>query len=134
MKLKNTLKTLLRPKNLLKTVVSATPVAPLAEILNQLEGEDVQQRLAALEDNKQGHEPEHRSSFLLSLHTLGKVPSSFKIVGGDGKEYGPIDLATLLQWTREGRISSQTQVWDSRAGSWQPAMLIAELAAVFGGS
>ncbi|MBI5822308.1 MAG: DUF4339 domain-containing protein [Verrucomicrobia bacterium] len=56
---------------------------------------------------------------------------AFKIVGGDGKEYGPIDLATIQQWAREGRVAGQTQVWDSRTGNWQPAAQIAELAAVF---
>ncbi|MBI5687107.1 MAG: DUF4339 domain-containing protein [Verrucomicrobia bacterium] len=56
---------------------------------------------------------------------------TFKIVGGDGKEYGPIDLATIQQWAREGRVAGQTQVWDSRTGQWQPAAQIAELAAAF---
>lgn len=56
---------------------------------------------------------------------------AFKIVGGDGKEYGPIDLATIQQWAREGRVAASTQVWDSRTGNWQPAAQIAELAAVF---
>ncbi|MFA6564265.1 MAG: DUF4339 domain-containing protein [Verrucomicrobiia bacterium] len=59
---------------------------------------------------------------------------SFKIVGGDGKEYGPIDLVTIQQWAREGRIAGSTQVWDSRTGNWQPAAQIAELAAVFSAS
>lgn len=57
---------------------------------------------------------------------------TFKIVGGDGKEYGPIDLATLQQWMREGRVAGETKVWDSRTGDWQPAAQIAELAAVLG--
>ena len=57
---------------------------------------------------------------------------TFKIVGGDGKEYGPIDLVTLQQWMREGRVAGQTQVWDSRTGNWQPAAQIAELAAALG--
>jgi hypothetical protein len=60
------------------------------------------------------------------------MPASptFRIVGGDGKEYGPIDLATIQQWAREGHVAGQTQVWDSRTGQWQPATQIAELAAV----
>ncbi len=56
---------------------------------------------------------------------------SFKIVGGDGKEYGPIDLEALQQWAREGRVAGVTQVWDSRTGNWQPAAQIVELAGVF---
>jgi Domain of unknown function (DUF4190)/GYF domain 2 len=57
---------------------------------------------------------------------------SFKIVGGDGKEYGPVDLATLQQWTREGRVARAMRAWDSRTGQWQPAEQIAELAPLFG--
>ncbi len=56
---------------------------------------------------------------------------SFKIVGGDGKEYGPIDLGTLQEWARENRLAGTTQVWDSRTGQWQPASQIAELAGLF---
>jgi len=57
---------------------------------------------------------------------------SFKIIGGDGREYGPIDLATLQQWTREGRLRADTRVWDSRNGAWQTAAQVAELATVLG--
>lgn len=57
---------------------------------------------------------------------------SFKIVGGDGREYGPIDLAALQQWTREGRLRADTRVWDSRNGAWQTAAQVPELAAVIG--
>jgi len=57
---------------------------------------------------------------------------SFKIIGGDGREYGPVDLATLQQWAREGRVAGQTQVRDSRAGHWQPATQVPELAPALG--
>lgn len=59
-------------------------------------------------------------------------PSSFRIIGGDGREYGPVDLATLQQWTREGRVARTMRVWDSRADNWLPAEQIAELAPLFG--
>ena len=57
---------------------------------------------------------------------------SFKIIGGDGQEYGPIDLATLQQWARGGRLRADTRVWDSRSGAWQTAGQMPELAATFG--
>ena len=56
---------------------------------------------------------------------------TFKVVGGHGREHGPVDLATLLQWVREGRVAPHSKVWDSRTGNWQPAALIPELASVF---
>jgi len=57
---------------------------------------------------------------------------TFKIIGGDGNEYGPVDLATLQQWAREGRLARESRVWDSRTGGWQSALQVAELAGVFG--
>lgn len=58
--------------------------------------------------------------------------ASFKIIGGDGREYGPVDLATLQQWMSEGRVTGQTQVWDSRAGRWQSAAQVPEMATALG--
>lgn len=59
---------------------------------------------------------------------------SFKMIGGDGKEYGPVDLGTLQQWARDGRLKADTQVWDSRTGAWQPAGQVAEVAGMFAAS
>lgn len=60
------------------------------------------------------------------------IPASFRIIGGDGGEYGPVDLATLREWTRQHRVSTSTKVWDSRTGNWQPATQIPELAEALG--
>jgi len=57
---------------------------------------------------------------------------SFRIVGGDGREYGPVDLAALQQWAREGRLVRDSRVWDSRTSAWLRASDVAELAAIFG--
>jgi hypothetical protein len=60
------------------------------------------------------------------------TPASFRIIGGDGEEYGPVDLATLQEWAGQRRVAASTKVWDSRTGNWQPADRIPELARVFG--
>ncbi|MBM3890961.1 MAG: DUF4339 domain-containing protein [Verrucomicrobia bacterium] len=60
------------------------------------------------------------------------LPPSFRMVGGDGREYGPVDLATLQQWAREGRLVRDSRVWDSRTSGWLRAGDVAELAAIFG--
>ena len=62
----------------------------------------------------------------------GSASASFRIIGGDGQEYGPIDLATLQQWAREGRVRQGSRVWDSRTGAWQTAAQVPDMAAVFG--
>lgn len=39
----------------------------------------------------------------------------------DGREFGPVDRATLDQWYAEGRIGVTTQLKQEHAWSWQPA-------------
>lgn len=60
------------------------------------------------------------------------ISPSFRIIGGDGQEYGPVELTTLQEWARQRRVAASTKVWDSRTGNWQPAAQIAELAEAFG--
>ena len=60
--------------------------------------------------------------------------ATFKIIGGDGREYGPVELATMQQWIREGRVRQNTRVWDSRTGptsGWQTAADVPELNQLF---
>jgi len=43
----------------------------------------------------------------------------YKIIGGDGREYGPVTVEQLRQWLREGRANAQTQVLAPGATTWQ---------------
>src|SRR2546423_9362129 len=45
----------------------------------------------------------------------------YKIIGGDGKEYGPVDLAQMQRWLRENRINATTMVQSAEGGEWKPA-------------
>ena len=51
----------------------------------------------------------------------------YKIIGGDGREYGPVSLAELKAWVCDGRVVGQTPVWGSHAAIWQPAAHYSEL-------
>ena len=51
----------------------------------------------------------------------------YKIIGGDGREYGPISLEELKDWVREGRVSKDTLIWRMDLGSWTPASKFSEL-------
>ncbi len=42
----------------------------------------------------------------------------YKIIGADGKEYGPISAEVLRQWIAEGRANSQTRVLPEGATEW----------------
>lgn len=56
----------------------------------------------------------------------------YKILGGDGKEYGPISSDTLRQWIAQGRVNAQTQVLAEGAANWQPLCAIPEFAGLSG--
>jgi hypothetical protein len=42
----------------------------------------------------------------------------YKIIGEDGKEYGPVTGAQLRQWIAEGRVESRTPVFVTGAKDW----------------
>jgi hypothetical protein len=54
----------------------------------------------------------------------------YKILGGDGIEYGPIPAETLRQWIAEGRANAQTQVLPEGAAAWVPLGSLPEFAGV----
>jgi hypothetical protein len=43
----------------------------------------------------------------------------YKIIGADGKEYGPVSAEQLRQWLKEGRINSQTRVVAEGGTDWK---------------
>ena len=46
------------------------------------------------------------------------------IIGGDGKEYGPITADQLKQWMADGRVNAQTKVLPEGTADWK---LLAEI-------
>jgi len=52
----------------------------------------------------------------------------YKIIGGDGKEYGPVTAEQVRQWLAQGRANGQTKVRRDDATEWQPLSSIAEFA------
>src|SRR5215472_5842391 len=44
----------------------------------------------------------------------------YKIIGADGKEYGPISAEQLRQWIAEGRANAQTKVCAEGTTEWKP--------------
>ncbi len=49
------------------------------------------------------------------------------MIGGDGREYGPIPLNELKNWIREGRIGRETLIARSDVGVWLAASKFSEL-------
>ena len=56
----------------------------------------------------------------------------YKILGGDGKEYGPVSAETLHQWVREGRANAQTQVQLEGSVGWTALGLLSEFSSALG--
>ncbi len=42
----------------------------------------------------------------------------YKIIGADGKEYGPVNSDQVRQWVREGRANAQTRVQPEGSTDW----------------
>jgi uncharacterized RDD family membrane protein YckC len=55
------------------------------------------------------------------------MQADYKIIGGDGVEYGPATLEELRNWIRDGRVAGMTKVWRSDLAAWSPAARYAEL-------
>jgi len=45
----------------------------------------------------------------------------YKMIGGDGREYGPATLEEVREWSVDGRLAHGTPVWRSDETRWQPA-------------
>lgn len=56
---------------------------------------------------------------------------TYKIIGGDGQEYGPSTLSELEAWIFEGRVLPGSLVWSSETERWVEAVRLPELAASF---
>jgi hypothetical protein len=52
----------------------------------------------------------------------------YKIIGADGKEYGPISADQMRQWISEGRVNGQTMVLLEGTADWKPLAQFPELA------
>jgi hypothetical protein len=52
----------------------------------------------------------------------------YRIVGADGKIYGPVDLAQIRQWLAEKRADNRTPVYVDGASDWTFVGLLPELA------
>lgn len=55
----------------------------------------------------------------------------YKIIGGDGRTYGPISIEQLRQWIAEGRANAQTLAQVEGSVDWKPLGTFPEFAGTF---
>jgi TM2 domain-containing membrane protein YozV len=53
----------------------------------------------------------------------------YKIIGADGKEYGPVSAELLRDWIQQGRVSLQTQARLEGSADWKPLSSFTEFSA-----
>jgi hypothetical protein len=56
----------------------------------------------------------------------------YKIIGADGKEYGPITAEVLRQWIAEGRADGRTRVLAEGTTEWRTLAGVSELSGLLG--
>lgn len=56
------------------------------------------------------------------------TPSAYRMIGADGREYGPIPADQLRQWIKEGRADRFTQIRPEGESWWKPLGQFAEFA------
>jgi hypothetical protein len=56
----------------------------------------------------------------------------YKIVGADGRQYGPVSEDQIRRWIAEGRANAQTQVLAEGAMQWKALGTLPQFAAAFG--
>jgi GYF domain 2/Domain of unknown function (DUF4190) len=54
----------------------------------------------------------------------------YRIIGADGREYGPISVEQMRQWIAEGRLNAESRVRSETAADWVALGSIPELAAL----
>jgi hypothetical protein len=57
-----------------------------------------------------------------------KEERMYKIIGADGREYGPVAAGQLRQWMAEGRANAQTLTLAPGAQEWKPLGALPEFA------
>ena len=58
----------------------------------------------------------------------------YRVLGADGKEYGPVNGEVLRQWITDGRASAQTKVKPEGSPDWQTLASVPEFEAAFAAS
>jgi TM2 domain-containing membrane protein YozV len=56
---------------------------------------------------------------------------TYKVVGTDGRCYGPVPAEVLRQWLTEHRVNAQTLVQEEGSSAWRPLSAVGDFASDF---
>ncbi|HQF39627.1 MAG TPA: DUF975 family protein [Opitutaceae bacterium] len=57
----------------------------------------------------------------------------YRIIGGDGREYGPVSAAQVTQWIAQNRANGETRIKPEGAADWTTLAALPEFAAALAG-
>jgi TM2 domain-containing membrane protein YozV len=55
----------------------------------------------------------------------------YKVIGSDGRQYGPVGAEQVRRWLAENRLNAQSLVCPDGAADWKPLSMLPEFAADF---
>src|SRR5450755_2082432 len=79
----------------------------------------------------EGGTPNRASSGLTGAGKSGQSQGMYRILGADGREYGPIHAEQLRRWVAEGRANAQTKTLAEGSTDWKPLAQFAEFSFLF---
>jgi hypothetical protein len=59
---------------------------------------------------------------------MSSLLAMFRMIGADGREYGPVSVEQLRQWLAEGRATGQTLICGEGTTAWKPLSSFPEFA------
>src|SRR5260221_7032267 len=68
-------------------------------------------------------------SSIISESRSRKGNSMYRIIGADGKEYGPVSAEIVRQWIAQGRANAQSRIRPEEAADWKCLSELPEFAA-----
>lgn len=68
-----------------------------------------------------------------NLKRLVDLTRHYRIIGGDGKHYGPVPATVLLRWITDGRIDAETSVQVDGGSGWVKLQQLGEALQRLGG-
>lgn len=58
--------------------------------------------------------------------------ATYKVIGGDHREYGPVNADEVRQWINDGRLNAESPVWAEDGTEWKPLATFPEFSAALG--
>src|SRR5690348_1402598 len=60
--------------------------------------------------------------------------ANYFVIGGDGKQYGPVSAEDLRRWIPQNRVQAQTRAQQEGTDEWRPLAEFPEFAGAFSGT